>query len=212
MLEAQGEQMNPLLGGLVAGWIEVGRENFPEAEAKFDAMTGNDALAAYGQYHKALALALAGDFVSAETILAGDAEGPLHLNRSAIVAHAQILAQMGRAGDAIAVIDGALAGGVPDAPARRLSATALPRARRCPSTRSPAPRDGAAEAFLTLADALNTDESARVALVHARIASHIRPDLDRGAADRRRRARERGAVSRSPRRLSPACRRNRRGS
>ena len=53
-------------------------------------MTGNEALAAYGQYHKALALALAGDFVSAEAILAGDEDGPLHLNRGAIVAHAQI--------------------------------------------------------------------------------------------------------------------------
>ena len=68
--------MNPLLGGLIAGWIEVGRQDFPAAQAKFDAMSGNDALAAYGQYHKALALALAGDFVSAETILAGGDEGP----------------------------------------------------------------------------------------------------------------------------------------
>ena len=52
----------------------------------------------------------------AEAILAGGEDGPLHLNRSSIVAHAEILAQIGREADAIAVIDEALAGGVPDAP------------------------------------------------------------------------------------------------
>jgi Flp pilus assembly protein TadD len=37
--------------------------------------------------------------------------------------------------------------------------------------------DGAAEAFLTLADALNTPDSDRLALIYARLAAHIRPDL-----------------------------------
>lgn len=176
VLAAQGDQMNPILGGLVAGWIEVGRQNFPAAEAKFDALGGNEALAAYGQYHKALALAYAGDFVAAEKILAGGADGPLHVNRSAIVAHAEILAQMGRSADAIAVIDDALAGGVPDAPLLDLRQR-LASGEEVAFDQITAPKDGAAEAFLTLADALNNDESARVALVHARLAAHIRPDL-----------------------------------
>lgn len=176
VLAAQGDQMNPILGGLVAGWIEVGRQNFPAAEAKFEALGGNEALAAYGQYHKALALAYAGDFVAAEKILAGGADGPLHVNRSAIVAHAEILAQMGRSADAIAVIDDALAGGVPDAPLLDLRQR-LASGEEVAFDQITAPKDGAAEAFLTLADALNNDESARVALVHARLAAHIRPDL-----------------------------------
>lgn len=176
VLTAQGEQTNPLLGGLVAAWIEVGRQDFPAAEAKFDAMGGNEALAAYGQYHKALALAFAGDFVSAEKILAGGPDGPLHLNRSAIVAHAEILAQMGRSADAIALIDDALAGGVPDAPLLDLRGR-LAAGEEVPFDQITKPKDGAAEAFLTLADALNNEESARVALIHARLATHIRPDL-----------------------------------
>ena len=126
MLEAAKAALNPLLSGLLAGWIEVGRDDFTAAKAKFDAMSGNDALIAYGQYNKALALALAGDFVSAETILAGGDKGPLHLNRSAIVAHAEILAQLDREADAVKLIDDALSGGVPDAPLldlrRRLAA------------------------------------------------------------------------------------------
>ena len=159
MLDAAGEQSNPLLGGLLAGWIEVGRDDFAAAQAKFDAMTGNDALTAYGQYHKALALALAGDFVSAETILAGGDDGPLHLNRSAIVAHAEILAQIGREADAIALIDEALAGGVPDAPLLDLR-DRLAAGEEVPFDQITGARDGAAEAFLTLADALNTEEFA----------------------------------------------------
>jgi Flp pilus assembly protein TadD len=176
ILQAAGDTMNPLLGGLLAGWIEVGRENFPAAEAAFDGMTGNDALAAYGQYHKALALAFAGDFVSAEQILAGDEQGPLHLNRSAIVAHAEILAQVDRNADAVQVIDDALAGGAPDAPLADLRAR-LAAGDEVPFDQIARAQDGAAEAFLTLADALNTEESPRVGLVQARLAMHVRPDL-----------------------------------
>ena len=102
ILDKAADTLNPLLAALLAGWIDVGREDFDAARATFDAMTDGDALTAYGQYHKALALAFAGDFVGAEAILAGGEEGPLHLNRSSIVAHAEILAQIGREADAIA--------------------------------------------------------------------------------------------------------------
>ena len=176
VLAEAGETVNPLLGGLLAGWIEVGRDDFTAAQAKFDAMTGNDALTAYGQLHRALVLALAGDFVSAEAILAGGEDGPLHLNRSAIVAHAQILAQLGRETDAVAVIDEALSAGLPDAPLLELR-DQLTAGEEVPFDQVTGAQDGAAEAFLTLADALNGSESQRVALVHARLAAHIRPDL-----------------------------------
>ena len=177
ILGSAGEEaVNPLLGGLLAGWIEVGREDFPAASARFDAMTENDALAAYGQYHKALALAYAGDFVSAAEILAGDAEGPLHLNRTAIVAHAEVLAQIGRESDAVALLDEALSGGVPDAPIIALR-DRLAAAEEVAFDQIASPGDGAAEAFLTLADALNGEDSQRIALIHARLAAHIEPGL-----------------------------------
>ena len=176
MLSAAGDTVNPLLGGLLAGWIDVGKEDFAAAQASFDAMTANDALKAYGQYHKALALAFAGDFVSAETILAGGEDGPLHLNRSSIVAHAEVLAQMGRETDAIAVIDEAMSGGLPDAPLLALR-DRLAAGEEVTFDVVTRPRDGAAEAFLTLADALNTPDFDRIALLHARLAAHIRPDL-----------------------------------
>ena len=176
ILDAAKTNLNPLLQGLLAGWIEVGRDDFAAAKVKFEALTGNDALTAYGQYHEALALALAGDFVSAETILAGGDKGPLHLNRSAIVAHAEILAQLDRDAEAIKIIDDALAGGVPDAPLVALR-TRLAAGEDVPFDQITSAKDGVAETFLTLADALNTDQSQRVALLHARIAEEVRPDL-----------------------------------
>lgn len=176
ILESARSTMNPLLGGLLSGWIEVGMEDFTGAQANFDAMRGNDALVAYGQYHKALALALAGDFVSAAEIMAGGVQGPLHLNRSSVVAHAQILAQLGREADAIAVIDGTMSQGQPDAPLLDLR-TRLAMGEEVPFDQVRNARDGAAEVFLTLADALNTAETERVALVHSRLAQQTRPGL-----------------------------------
>jgi tetratricopeptide (TPR) repeat protein len=176
LVEAAGESINPLLGGLVAGWIEVGRGDFAAAQAKFDAMDRNDALAAYGQYHKALALALAGDFVQAETILAGGENGPLHVSRDGMMAHAEILAQIAREDEAVSLLDEALAEGFPDARMSDLREKLLAGDEVVFDTVTSA-RDGAADAFLALGDALNAQDAGRIALIHARLASHVRPDL-----------------------------------
>lgn len=171
------DAMNPLLSGLLGGWIEVGRNNIAAATKSFDAMTGNDALVAYGQYNKALALALAGDFVNSAAIFKGDDNGPLHLNRTSIMAHAEVLAQLDQTAEAVAVLDEALSGGVPDAPLIALREK-LASGTEVTFDQVTSARDGAAEAFLTLADALQDDEgSQRVALLHARLATHLSPSI-----------------------------------
>lgn len=176
LLASAGPAFNPLLAGLAAGWIEVGRENFPAAKAKFDAMKSNEAMAAYGQYHKALALAMAGDFVSAEAIFAGGDKGPLHLTRSALIAHAEILAQIGREKDALAILNKAIEDGFPDATLIALR-DRLERGEEVTFDQVTEAKDGVAEAYLTLAEALNTDKTERVSLLHARLAAYIRPGL-----------------------------------
>jgi tetratricopeptide (TPR) repeat protein len=174
---AAGLNLNPLLGGLIGGWIEVGREDFDAAQARFDALDGNDALVAYAQYHKALALALAGDFVTAEAIFAGDEDtGPLHPDRDALIAHAEVLTQIEREEDALALIDDALALGFPDIALLDLRAR-LEAGEDIPFAQITQASDGAAEAFSTLAAALNTEDSDRFALIYARLAAHVRPDL-----------------------------------
>jgi tetratricopeptide (TPR) repeat protein len=181
ILEERRAEINPLLGGLVSGWLAVGEQDFAAARERFDAMGGdamgsNEALAAYGQYHKALALAFAGDFVGAEAILAGGSEGPLHLDRNALMAHAQILAQIGRETEAIDLLEEVLATGFPDAALTRLR-DRLAAGEEVAFTQVRSARAGAAEAYLTLANALGTSESERLALVHARLAAHVNPAL-----------------------------------
>jgi Flp pilus assembly protein TadD len=175
-----GPEANPLLVGLVGGWIAAGRDDFTEAQARFDALDANEALAAYGQYHKALALALAGDFISAEAILAGGEDGPLHLSRAALVAHAQILAQIDRTDEAISLLEDAFASGFPEATLLDLR-DRLAAGEEVPFTQITRAQDGAAEAFLTMAEGLNTPDSDRLALVYARLALHVRPDLTEAA-------------------------------
>lgn len=171
--------LNPLLDGLVSGWIAVGREDFEAAKARFDALGGNDLVGAYGQYHKALALALAGDFVSAEALFASIGD-PLPLEREAIIAHAEVLAQLGREEDAIARLDEVLDTGFPDLALLDLR-NRLEAGEDVPFSVVRRPSDGAAEAFLTFATALNTEESDRFSLVYARLAGLIRPGLSRAS-------------------------------
>ncbi len=180
VVDEAGPEGNPLLVGLAGGWIAAGQDDFTEAQARFDALNQNEALAAYGQYHKALALALAGDFVSAEAIMAGGEAGPLHLSRAALVAHAQILAQIDRTDEAVALLDAALANGFPEASLTDLR-DRLAAGEEVPFTQITRAQDGAADAFLTLAEGLNTPDSDRLALVYARLALHVRPDLTEAA-------------------------------
>jgi tetratricopeptide (TPR) repeat protein len=175
LLEEAGAEMNPLLGGLLAGWIEVGREDFAAAQERFDALDANDTLKAYGQYHKALALAFAGDFVTAATIMEGDERGPLHVNLGAIVARAQILAQIDREAEALEILDRALSGSIPNEIVLELR-DAIAAGEEVPFNVVTGARGGAAEAYFTLAEALAANESERIGLVHARLAIHIDPD------------------------------------
>ncbi|MBP7242230.1 tetratricopeptide repeat protein [Amaricoccus sp.] len=175
-LGKSGSDANPLFVGLLSGWLAAGRDDFVEAQARFDAMNQNEALAAYGQYHKALALALAGDFVSAEAIFAGGQNGPLHLGRAAIAAHAQTLAQIDRTDDAIAVIDRALADGYPSTALVDLR-DRLAAGEEVPFTQITRAQDGAADVFLTMSEGLGSADSDRLAIVYARLAGYIRPDL-----------------------------------
>jgi tetratricopeptide (TPR) repeat protein len=176
LIAAGGEGVNPLLGGLLGGWIEAGREDFAAAQERFDALDGNDTLKAYGQYHKALVLALAGDFVTAATILEGDEEtGPLHLDLGSIVARAQILAQIDREDEALAIIDEAQSDAIPNEVLIDLR-DRIAAGDEVAFTEITSARSGAAEVYATLAEALASNESDRIALMHARLAVHIDPE------------------------------------
>lgn len=163
-----------LLVDLVTAWSELGRGRMSEALAGFDKLAANRQLAAFGLYHKALALASAGDFQGAEDILSGKVGGPISVTRRGLVAHVQILSQLERNNDALALLDTAL-GPEPDPLAddlrRRLKAgepLAFDMARNA--------SDGLAEVFFSLATALNGQADDSYTLIYARIAADLRPD------------------------------------
>ncbi len=94
-----------LFFGLLTGWTELGRGKMSVVVKTFDDMKTTPTLKLFGQYHKALALAAVGDFETADKILIGDESGTLRLTRGSLIAHAQIMAELGRKDDALKLIN-----------------------------------------------------------------------------------------------------------
>ena len=170
------DHLSPLLWGLLDAWVKVGSGDVETGLKAFDTMSGDEALAIYAQYHKGLAQAYLGDFEAAADILDGSGSGALHLNRDSIVIHVEVLSELGRADDALQVLNDAIARGFRD---EQLLALREDVARgKLPSfTQVDAPTYGMSEAFVTLADALSRGEPDRTALFYARLAQHLRPDF-----------------------------------
>ncbi len=169
-----GSQISLLLKGLVSAWLSVGAGDTETAYAEFDRLNSNKSVEAYGQYHKAMALAFAGDFAQAIALFEADEE-PLHLNRLSVLAHAQILSELGQTQQAIDVIDAASING--------FSSQALTEMRmelvngEVPSFNViEDPSEGIAQALETIAEALSREDPNRIALYYARLAEHIRPE------------------------------------
>jgi len=102
-----GEKVGPLYDGLMRAWALVGLGQMSDALEQFDTVSETRGTQAFGLYHRALALASVGDFEGAATVFSGENGARLGLTRSGIVANAQVLGQLGRADDAIALIDSA---------------------------------------------------------------------------------------------------------
>ncbi|NNU79628.1 tetratricopeptide repeat protein [Halovulum dunhuangense] len=169
--------LNPLFGSLVQGWALVGQGDFNGGAEVFRSMAGNETMEAYGQMAEALALAFAGDFASAATILDGDERGPLHLDRLSIVTHVVALAQSDRRGDALALVNDLIAGGMDDAQIEGLR-DRLESGEDLPYDQIGSAADGAAGVFGIMAGALGREQAVRQALVYSRLALRIRPDFD----------------------------------
>ena len=169
-----GRDLGDLVNGLVAAWARLGEGKMSEAEVAFDAVAETRGLEAFGLYHKALALASVGDFEGADAILSGPAAGAIVTMRRGIFAHAQILSQLERNADALALLDTAFGTDpdpVVDALRRRLAA-----GEPVPFDAVRTARDGIAEVFFTVSTALGRDGDPVDVLLHLRVAAYLRPD------------------------------------
>lgn len=169
-----GRDLGDLANQLVLAWAKVGDGRMSEAIEAFDALTQKKGYEAFGYYHKALALASVGDFEGADEILSGKAAGPITVMRRGVFAHAQILSQLERNADALALLDRSFGPGpdpIVDAVRRRLQA-----GEPLPFDTVRTAKDGIAEVFYTISTALNGEADPVYTLVHLRVAGYLRPD------------------------------------
>jgi tetratricopeptide (TPR) repeat protein len=169
-----GRDLGDLADQLVLAWAKVGEGKMSEAIATFDAVTEKRGYEAFGYYHKALALASVGDFEGADDILSGKAAGPIVVMRRGVFAHAQILSQLERNADALALLDRSFGPGpdpIVDAVRRRLQA-----GEPIPFDTVRTAKDGIAEVFYSISTALNGEADPVYTLIHLRVAGYLRPD------------------------------------
>ncbi len=175
VLDAIAEErgLGPLADGLIAAWAQLGVGDMSAALVGFDTVAQRQGLGPFSMYQKALALASVGDFESADAILTGDAGG-LAMTRRGLIAHAQVLSQLDRYDDAVALIDSAF--GADLDPALSALRAALLAGEPVRFSQITSARDGMAEVFYTLSGALSNEDNDDLTLLYARMAQHLRPD------------------------------------
>jgi len=169
-----GQNVGPLVDGLLKAWAQLGLGRMSEALGTFDTVAETQGIEIFGLYHKALALAMAGDFEGADEILSGRANGSLQLTRRGVVAFAEILSQLERNDDAIELIEKSF-GSVLD-PALEQMREKLAAGQVLPFNTIRNAKDGAAEVFLIVAGALNGEAADGYTLTYSRLAEFLRPD------------------------------------
>ncbi len=168
-----GVEKGALLDTLTTAWAQLGLGRMSDATATFDRLTRSPEMAAFGLYHKALALASAGDFEGADAILSSKEAATLRQMRRGILTHARILSQLERNADALKLLDDAFVG-EPDPELAQLRHR-LQAGEPLPFDLVRTAKDGMAEVFYTLAMALGQEGDPTYTLIYARGAEALRP-------------------------------------
>jgi len=166
-----GQSVGPLFDGLFRGWARVGAGDLQEALDEFDQVSKTEGVRAFGQYHRALALAATGDFAAADTVFA---DPDLRLSRRGLMARAQVLSQLGRQADAVNMLRDVFGADVDKALDDLI--TALGAGKVVPFDVAPDATAGVAEVFFTIANALIGESNKAYTLVYSRMAEYLRPD------------------------------------
>ena len=172
ILDRTDDQFLPILPGLMKAWVALGRGSVTEAVAHLDAMTEPLTAELFAQFHKAFILAAVGDFETADQLLTGDERGNLRLTDGAVLAHIQIMSELGERDRALVLHDSIRR----DMPADEWTAM---RRRILSDNESysyiTTAKDGVAEAFTSLAVLLNEVQDPTLTLALAKIGQHLRP-------------------------------------
>ena len=169
-----GRSISALFDQLVIAWSQAGQGEMTQALATLDALAKTPGMELFGAYHQALALASVGDFEGADKLLSREDMQALRGLRRGAIAHAQILSQLERNPEAVALLDAAFAPGndpAVDALRKRLVA-----GESVPYDIALTPQQGMAEVFFTMAVALNGEADNTYTLLYSRAAAWLRPD------------------------------------
>lgn len=169
-----GGVAGPLLDGLLAGWIAAARSDTEAARAAFDALAAQESFTPFALRHKAYFLAMMGEFEEADEIMSGrSGDGLLNATTRGIAAHAQVMSQLGRGGDALELVTRANEA-TSSALLRDMQAR-LEGGEVVPFDLISTPEDGMAEAYFIFAALLAGESSATFTLLNARGAQALRP-------------------------------------
>ncbi len=171
LLEDDRFDVNPLIKMLIKGWVLVAQNDLAAASAHFSTPAESGAVNSFANYHNALAMALSGDYAGADQILSKDGA---YVNRGSILAHVEILALLGKREAALSLLSTGAGGALIDRDADALR-NALNAGEEIVFSQISQPSDAVSEVFLVLADALNTENSERLALFFARMAQANQP-------------------------------------
>lgn len=172
--DPQRQAIGPLVDGLVEAWALMGAGSVARALEAFDTVAATNGLRSFALYHKAMALAMVGDFEGAEAIFQQEEGGLLGMPRRAAVARVEILSQLERNPDALALLTENFGSHLD--PGLLALAQRLETGERLPFSHVRDVRDGMAEVFFTIGAALNGEASDDYALIYARMAVFLRPD------------------------------------
>lgn len=171
-MDTQG--IGPLVDGLLTGWAYVGAGDLKAGLAGFDKVSREQGLKGFALYHKAMALAMSGEYEAAEAIFSGTDSGTMVRTRRGAMARAEVLSQLDRNADAVASLQEAFGGSLD--PELERVITALEAGETLPFTHVTSARDGLAEVFYSLAGALRSEASADYTLLYGRLARYLRPN------------------------------------
>ncbi|MEX0348795.1 MAG: tetratricopeptide repeat protein [Paracoccaceae bacterium] len=176
LLERAPEKLGvgPLVDGLLAGWAHLGTGAASKALEQFDEVAAQDGLQGFALYHKALALASVGDFEGAEALFAADNGQLTTVSRRAAIARAEILSQLDRNEDALAMMKDVF--GTRSDPGLDYVTERLEAGERLPFSMARDVKEGMAEVFFTIGAALNGEAADNYSLIYIRTANYLRPD------------------------------------
>ncbi len=174
-LNDDSDGMNRLVAGLLAAWAEVGRADREAMEARFAALEGDAMTEIFATYHLGLARAAMGDLEGAREALSDAMRGGASATGRPALALAAVLEMLDRPEQARTIYEGAL--GQEGFGRRAEEALARMERGESASLLVRSARSGAAEAFFSIAGALGADRNATVALLYARLATALRPEL-----------------------------------